>query len=207
MPFAHMYGSRIYERDEEEQEMLGELFTPTKWRGCNEPCPCAAGGLTGSEEQWQQGTSIHDPLPACFPGSNVPLKCDALIMLVCGGVAYGDQPKSCHMEETFDCYSPFGAASPILVNEPCVFVQDLFSGRGEETTSTVSWTHYIDIDSGLTVLDGCTRTDSLNTQNYSDGDEIRIPSGGVARYVVVWVTFCSTDAGTVKRVYLMRHSA
>lgn len=111
------------------------------------------------------------------------------------------------MESTFDLYHPFGAAVPTAVNQPCQFVEDLFRGRGLYPTTTVNWTHYIDVAVGSTVVDGVTRTAALNTLNYADGDEIRIPTAGAARYVVVWVTLCDTEGTVVKRVYLMRHSA
>lgn len=110
------------------------------------------------------------------------------------------------MESTCDVYSPFGAGTPSATNVPCQFVEDLFKGRGTSPLNTVAWTHYIDVAEGVSILDGCTRTGTLNTLNYFDGDEVRIPSGGSARYVVVWVTLCDSEGTIVKRVYLMRHS-
>lgn len=108
---------------------------------------------------------------------------------------------------TCDIYSPFGAASPSATDVPCRLVPDLARGRGSSPINTVVWTHYLDVQDTVSVVDGCTRTDTLNTLNYFDGDEIRIPSGGSARYVVVWVE--TRNAGTpneFKRVYLMRHA-
>jgi hypothetical protein len=207
MPFPHMFGSRIYERLDEVQEDLGERFKPAIWRGCHVPCGTWNGGLCGSEAQWQRGTSILAPLVSVIPGTNIPECCDTPTGIFCGGEAYGDGSEKCHMEETFDSYQPFGAASPSNENLPCVLVSDLEAGRGESPNNTVAWTHYMDVDSAVNILDGCTRTAALNTQNYADGDEVRIPTGGVARYVVVWVTLCDSDSGTVKRVYMMRHSA
>jgi hypothetical protein len=109
---------------------------------------------------------------------------------------------------TCDIYSPFGAASPSATAVPCRLVADLYRGRGTSPNNTVAWTHFLDVQDTVTVLDGCTRTVPLNTINYADGDEVRIPSGGSARYVVVWVE--KRNIGTVnqyKRVFLMRHSA
>jgi len=110
------------------------------------------------------------------------------------------------MESTCDIYSPFGAAVPIATNVPCQFVQDLLNGRGTSPNNTVAWTHYIDVAEPVVINDGCTRTASLNTLNYLDGDEVRIPTGGSTRYVVVWVTLCDSEGTIVKRCYLMRSS-
>lgn len=108
---------------------------------------------------------------------------------------------------TCDIYSPFGAASSSATNVPCRLIADLARGRGTSPNNTVAWTHYIDVQDTVSILDGCTRTGTLNTINYFDGDEVRIPSGGSARYVVVWVETRNTGtAGVFKRVYLMRHS-
>ena len=108
---------------------------------------------------------------------------------------------------TCDIYSPFGAASPTLTNVPCRLVSDLTRGRGTSPNNTVAWTHYADVQDAVSVLDGCTRTAPLNTLNYFDGDEVRIPTGGAARYVVVWVELRNTGtANQFKRVYLLRHS-
>lgn len=110
------------------------------------------------------------------------------------------------MDTTFDSYRPFGGAS-VLTNVDCVFHSDLEGGRGFSPINTVCWTHYMDIAISEDVQDAVTRTPTLNVLAYADGDEIRIPSGGSARYVVVWVTLCTSEGTTVKRVYMMRHSA
>jgi hypothetical protein len=112
------------------------------------------------------------------------------------------------LSTTCDIYSPFGAATPTATNVPCHLVADLARGRGTSPNNTVAWTHYVDVQDTVTLLDGCTRTASLNTINYLDGDEVRIPTGGAARYVVVWVE--KRNVGTAnqfKRAYLMRHAA
>jgi hypothetical protein len=110
------------------------------------------------------------------------------------------------MQSTFDWYSPWNAALPSGVNLACQFVQDMPAGNRPGGTSIVAWSHYIDIDPTISVADACTRTGSLNTQNYADGDEVRIPTGGTARYVVVWVTPCDVEGTVVHRCYLMRNN-
>src|SRR5262245_35778004 len=88
---------------------------------------------------------------------------------------------------TCDIFSPFGAASPSETNVPCRLVTDLTRGRGMSPNNTVAWTHYMDVQDTVSILDGCTRTAALNTINYFDGDEVRVPASSSARYVVVWV--------------------
>lgn len=108
---------------------------------------------------------------------------------------------------TCDIYSPFGAASPSVTNVPCRLVSDLTRGRGTSPNNTVAWTHYLDVQDTVAILDGCTRTATLNTINYIDGDEVRIPTGGSTRYVVVWVEVRNTGTpNRFKRAYLMRHA-
>lgn len=108
---------------------------------------------------------------------------------------------------TCDVYRPFGAGSPTATAVPCRLVDDLDSGRTPGGLG-VMWTHHIDLDPSADVRDGCSRTVGANAVSYGDGDEVRIPSGGSARYVVVWVTV--RELGTAqayKRAYLLRHSA
>ena len=109
---------------------------------------------------------------------------------------------------TCDIYRPFGAAFPTEEGVPCRLVADLYRGRGTSPLNTVAWTHYLDVQDTVELLDGCNRTEPLNTLNYNDGDEVRVPTGGSARYVVVWVEVRNTGtANQYKRAYLMRHSA
>jgi len=208
IPWAHAFGSQIYEREFGVDGELGEQFEPVPWRGGQAPCPEPAKGLCGTEQQWQNGLSISDPSPAAHPGTSVPVCCPKPLVGCCGGLAIGRMGFGrCHMESTFDLFKPFGAPGPTTINIPCQFVEALFEGRGTSPQTTVIWTHYIDVAVATDVVDGCTRTASVNTLNYADGDEVRIPTGGAARYVVVWVTLCDREGTIVKRVYLMRHSA
>jgi len=208
IPWAHSFASRIYERDDEPQEAIGELYAPTPWRACSPPCPTTSGGLCGDEAAWQFGVSVAAVVPPPYPNTNVPTCCAQPLVGSCGGMALGRAGfGACHMESTCDIYSPFGAAAPSATNVACQFVQDLAVGRGTAPVNTVSWTHYIDVAEGVSIVDGCTRTPSLDNINYFDGDEVRIPTGGATRYVVVWVTLCDTEGTVVKRCYLLRHSA
>ncbi len=207
VPYAHSFASRIYERADELQEEIGELYSPVPWRGGQPPCPETFSGLCGTEQQWQRGALLAESVINLWPGTNVPKCCQEPFRNACGGIAYGDTEEICHVDSTFDLYRPFGAGVPTFTNVPCSFVNDLRPGRGTSPNNTVAWTHYIDIATSVDVLDGCTRTAMVNTLNYFDGDEVRIPTGGSARYVVVWVTLCDSDSGVVKRVYLMRNNA
>jgi len=207
IPWAHQFGSRVYELDGAEgpEEALGERYTPRPWRGGQKPCPTPAGGLCGTEEQWGNGLTAADAVNATHPGTSVPVCCDGPLVGSCGGLAIGRAGfGACHMQSTYDSYRPFASGIPVVVNQPCQFVEDLFRGRGTSPNNTVAWTHYIDVAEADDVIDGMTRTAMVNTLNYFDGDEVRIPSGGSTIYVVVWVTLCDSEGTTVKRVYLMR---
>src|SRR5262245_49537083 len=108
---------------------------------------------------------------------------------------------------TCDVYRPFGAASPTLTNVPCRLVPCLEEGLAGVAGSLV-WTHYIDVDEGVDVRDGCTRAAGSDAVGYADGDEVRVPGGaGTTRYVVVWVAMINRGSGLAfKRAYLLRHA-
>lgn len=205
MPFAHAFGSQLYMEFDDDLKGPGEVG-PRPYYGGQKPCPTTTGGLCGDRDQWLYGARKADPKPLPWGKSTMPVCCNPPYGS-CGGIAIGRLGfGACHMESTCDIYSPFGAANPTSVNVPCQFVEDLFKGRGTSPINTVAWTHYIDVAEAVSILDGCTRTATLNTQNYFDGDEVRIPTGGSMRFVVVWVTLCDAEGVTVKRCYLMRHS-
>ncbi len=75
LPFATVFASRIYDRKEEPQLPIGELYAPVPWRGGQAPGPVAICGNCGDAAKWLEGVSIHDPLPEVFPGTNVPKCC------------------------------------------------------------------------------------------------------------------------------------
>lgn len=79
--------------------------------------------------------------------------------------------------------------------------------RGQMATG-LRWTHYLDLPAGTDIRDGGTRGEGSSEITFADGDEVRVPSGSAARFVVVWVeqhnlggpmSFC--------RAYLTRHDA
>lgn len=212
IPFAHSFGSRIYERDDGQPPPIGERYSPVPWRNGSPPAVQPIGGLGGTADEWLNGCSIDDPLPAFHPGTNCPVACRLAPpppepKIIGGWILGASGFGACHMITTFDLYQPFGAAAPTSTNLDCQFVEDLYAGRGTNPLNTVAWTHYIDCDVSIPIVDGCTRTAAVNTLNYIDGDEVRIPTGGTGRYVVVWVTLCDREGTLVKRCYLMRHSA
>jgi hypothetical protein len=108
---------------------------------------------------------------------------------------------------TCDIYRPFGAGAPTYTNVPCRLVADFPRSRAAGTVP--EWTHYLVVDIGVDVKDGCTRAAGSSGLTYADGDEVRVPGGaGTPRFVVVWVE--TVDAGTpreFKRAYLVRHAA
>jgi hypothetical protein len=104
---------------------------------------------------------------------------------------------------TCDIYRPFGAASPVATNVPCQLSAD-FAG-GAKGGGPV-WTHVLDLARGTDLRDGCTRTAGSDAIAYADGDEVRVPSGGATRYVVVWVEVHGRgSAMECTRAYLLRH--
>ena len=106
---------------------------------------------------------------------------------------------------TCDIYRPFGSVTVVATGVACRLVPELARGRNL-SYGALTWTHHIDLNDSVDILDGCTRTYSSNGLNYSDGDEVHIPSGGVTRYVVVWVEVVNLGSERAfKRAYLMRH--
>ena len=104
---------------------------------------------------------------------------------------------------TCDIYRPFGAASPTTSNVPC-----RLTPRVAEAGSAPEWTHILDVQPGVDVRDGCTRTAGSSSMTYGDGDEVRVPSGGSTRYVVVRVDVVNRGTpAQFQRAYLLRHAA
>jgi len=110
---------------------------------------------------------------------------------------------------TCDIYRPFGAGSPTTSGLACRLVADVARGRGFQSAANyLVWTHYLDLDSSADIRDGCSRSAGSDSIAYADGDEVRVPSGGSTRYVVVWVEMVNRGSGQqFKRAYLLRHSA
>jgi hypothetical protein len=103
---------------------------------------------------------------------------------------------------TCDIYRPFGDAAPLAAGVPCLLLP-ADSGEGGPT-----FTHALALQPGVDICDGCTRTAGSDALDYADGDEVRVPSGGATRYVVVWVeTVARGTPRQFQRAYLLRHSA
>lgn len=99
VPFAHQFGSRIYDRMPEMDLALGEQFDPHPWRGGQQPPGGAAGGLCGSLAQWQSGALLSDPSPVSWPGTDVPRCCNPPIQISAGGIGLSGPnpiPGPCH---------------------------------------------------------------------------------------------------------------
>lgn len=111
---------------------------------------------------------------------------------------------------TFDIYRPFGAAVPTLVAAPGVIYPDPYGGRGSYSGGNyLTWSDILDCQDTVDIRDGLTRASGLDSTAYSDGDEVRWPTGiAVTRYVVVKVTRLTMPDGTSrKRVHLLRDQA
>jgi hypothetical protein len=109
---------------------------------------------------------------------------------------------------TCDIYRPFGAGVPTYTNVPCRLVGDFPRSRSA-AGAVPEWTHYLVVDAGVDIQDGCTRSAGSAGLTYADGDKVCVPGGGTTpSFVVVWVE--TVDAGTpreFKRAYLLRHAA
>jgi len=104
---------------------------------------------------------------------------------------------------TCDIYRPFGAGSPTTSNVPC-----RLTPRAAEAVSESDCTHTLDVQPGVDIRDGCTRSAGSSAMTYADGDEVRVPSGGSTRYVVVRVDVVNRGApAQFQRAYLLRHAA
>jgi hypothetical protein len=77
LPFSTVFSSRIYDRDDEPQLPIGELYKPVPWRGGQAPGPVASSGNCGNANAWLKGVSINDRLPDVWPGTDVPKCCAA----------------------------------------------------------------------------------------------------------------------------------
>lgn len=106
---------------------------------------------------------------------------------------------------TCDIYRPFGAAAPTATGVPCRLAPAL--GDGNRAGAQV-WTHTLDLQPGVDVRDGYSRSTGSSSLSYTDGDEVRVPGGGSTRYVVVWVEVAGRGTPMqYLRAYLLRHQA
>ena len=89
LPFPSLFYSRIYDRHEWPQELVGELYGPAAWSGGLPPAEVGSGGLCGTSEQWAEGALLGDPLPLVYPGTLLPVCCGQIGHSQ-GGVAIGE---------------------------------------------------------------------------------------------------------------------
>ena len=110
---------------------------------------------------------------------------------------------ACLLTTTCDIYRPFGAASPTATGVPCRLAT---CQAGAARPGPMVWSHTLDLQPGVDIRDGCTRAAGTDALTYADGDEVRVPSGGSTRYVVVWVeTHNRGSSMQCLRAYLLRH--
>jgi hypothetical protein len=106
---------------------------------------------------------------------------------------------------TCDIYRPFDSGTLIASAIPCRLTP---AYRAAEKVNDLAWTHTLDIQPGVDLRDGVSRIVATVQLSYADGDEVRVPSGGTTRFVVVWIeTVGRGTALQYQRAYLLRHEA
>jgi hypothetical protein len=103
---------------------------------------------------------------------------------------------------TCDIYRPFGDVSPTYTDIPCRLSAAPMAGTRPDG---LTWSHTLDVQPGTDIRDGASRTSAKAAIAFADGDEVRVPSGGATRFVVVWVEVIAR--GTPQqflRAYLLR---
>jgi len=91
LPIGSAFASRIYDREEEPQPEIGELFNPVPWRGGLPPRPVSDGGYCGTLRQWYNGLDYPPPPIIKYPGTLIPICCNPPIETAIGGeVVSGD---------------------------------------------------------------------------------------------------------------------
>lgn len=104
---------------------------------------------------------------------------------------------------TCDIYRPFGAGSPTSTGVACRISP---APLGTTKPDELSWSHTLDFQPGVDVRDATTRGSGTADRAFADGDEVRVPSGGSTRYVVVWVEVVARGTPMqFLRAYLLRH--
>ena len=120
MPWAHAFGSRVWDVGEEVEPLVGELDGPRAWRGGIPPYPLPIVGplgldnmgLCGTEEQWKLGASLNDPIPPSWLNTAVPRCCKRPPIFARGGVAVGSSPP---------VFAPCCGDNPLPLMVTCVF--------------------------------------------------------------------------------------
>lgn len=98
----HFY-SRIWEREEDIPDPVGEQFRPHPWRGGLPPHAVSTGGLCGTPDQWRDGCLVSDPLPALWPGTLIPVCCQPPPPVLMGGVGIGGKLFASASSGATDC--------------------------------------------------------------------------------------------------------
>jgi hypothetical protein len=102
-------------------------------------------------------------------------------------------------------YRPFGAGSPTLTAVPCRLSPAPMGGAKPDG---LTWSHTLDLQPGVDIRDASTRSAGAAAIVYAEGDEVRVPTGGSTRYVVVWVEVVARGTPLqFLRAYLLRHEA
>ena len=97
MPWAHAFGTRVWDTKDEDDPDVGEQNNPRTWFGGLPPFPLPLVGplhlddmgICGTEEQWQRGCLSTDPVPPDWPGTQVHRCCKPPPREAVGGVAIG----------------------------------------------------------------------------------------------------------------------
>lgn len=98
VPYPSPFVSRIYDREDEIEPLLGETYSPVPWRGGLPPRAVSSGGLCGTADEWFRGVVYPFATRPVYPGTFIPTCCQAPVEMVIGGlIASGEvaNPNCC----------------------------------------------------------------------------------------------------------------
>ncbi len=95
LPFATAFYRRAWEKEEWNQEPIGEIVGTERWHGSTPPGAIGYGGPCGAIDYWQKGAPDDAPIPPFWPETNVPICCPKPDPVGQGGVAIGGGPAPC----------------------------------------------------------------------------------------------------------------
>jgi hypothetical protein len=137
LPFSTAFYRRAWEKNEWNQEPIGEILGTERWHGSLPPYPIGYGGPCGSPQVWNEGAPLDFPLPAYWPGTTVPVCCPQPPPSPQGGIAVGPVGVvSCLAQNTaaplfiawgcviFGCPGSSGFTVLNPVNFPCSLLPD-----------------------------------------------------------------------------------
>lgn len=123
----HSFGTSVWDEDWMPEPPIGEVRGSEVYSKGYPPYPVPGAGLCGSSEQWLNGASINDSVPAYQPGTLIPVCCSVPQKDVAtGGLAIG------------------GTAAGFRVGVPCNCL-----GSMTPYQLTVTFTGFTGVDTGI----------------------------------------------------------